>query len=325
MEIQRTLTKESFWTKYNRSQTKEKILFLRLLNELCNILPKKYKSKGNKPLELSHIIFCLTMKNYCLKSSRRIIGELEICRRIGLIDKVPHFNTLLNYLKNPSLTYVLQDLIRFTALPLKAVEKRFCCDSSGFGSSVIHDRWSQIRQQYQKHHKYFKAHITFGVLTNVVTSCRITKGSVADSPMLKDMVDETAENFNMEEFSADKAYSSRANLEAIWKYNCLPLIPFKENAKPQKGGLIWTEMYNFFKQNNELFMKKYHLRSNAETGFYMIKQKFGDLTCMRNEVGSINDVLCKILCHNICVLVQEIFILNIDFNFAQLKSKVAQV
>ena len=71
-------------------------------------------------------------------------------------------------------------------------------------------------------------------------------------------------------------------------------------------------------------MKKYHLRSNAESGFHMIKSKFGDLTQMRNETGAKNDVLCKILCHNLCVLIQELFNLNLDFSFAQLRKQLAQ-
>ncbi len=324
MEIQKQLLKEGFWTLYNKSQTQEKVLFLKLLVELCNTVPTKYRTRGIKPIELSHVIFCICMKSYCLKSSRRIIGELEICKRLGLINKVPHFNTILNYLRNPCLTLVLHELIKLTSLPLKAIEKKFCADSSGFGNSVLDDRWSQIRQQYSKHHKYYKAHITFGVLTNIVTSCRVTEGTRADSPMLGEMVDETAKSFEMEEFSADKAYSSRANLQKIWEHGCLPLIPFKENARSRRGEMIWTEMYNFFKKNNELFMKKYHLRSNAESGMHMIKSRFGDLTQMRDGAGAINDVLCKILCHNLCVLCQEIFLLGIDFNFAQLKKEVAQ-
>lgn len=325
MEIQEKLTKETFWTLYNKSQTKEKILFVKLLKELTDSLPKKYKSRGKKPLELPHIIFCLAMKTYCLKSGRRIIGELELCHRAKLIDKVPHFNTLFHYLKYPGITEVLYELIKLTSLPLKAIEKRFCCDSSGFGNSILHDRWSQVRKLYQKHHKYFKAHITFGVLTNIVTACRITNGNQADSPLLPEMVEETSKNFKMEEFSADKAYSSRSNLEKIWSKGCLPLIPFKSSSNPRKKNVgIWQEMYKFFKQNNEEFMKKYHLRSNAESGMHMIKSRFGDLTQMRNEIGAKNDVLFKILCHNICVLIQEIFNLNLDFSFAQLKEEIAQ-
>lgn len=323
MEIQKTLEEESFWTKYNKSQTKEKVLFVRLLKELCDTLPRRYRIKGKKPLELRHIIFCLCMKTYCLKSGRRIIGELDLLNRATLIEKVPHFNSLFNYLKNEDITFVLEELIKLTSLPLMSIERKFACDSSGFGNRILDDRWSVIRNKYSKHHKYYKAHITFGVLTNIVTSCKITEGTRNDSPMLKDMVDETSKNFKIEEFSADKAYSSRENLQKIWDKGGLPLIPFKKNTLPRKKGYgIWGEMHKWFNENNELFMKKYHLRSNAESGFFMIKSRFGDLTQMRNQTGAMNDVLVKILCHNLCVLVQEIFFLRIKIDFQEIKKKM---
>lgn len=310
--------KESFWTKYNKSQTKEKLMFVKLLKELCDLLPSKYRTTGRKPMELSHVIFCICMKNYCIKSSRRVIGELELCRQAGFIEKIPHFNTLLNYLKNPNLTFILQELIKITSLPLSSIEKKLCGDSTGFGTRVVHDRWSVVRQNYSKHHKYLKLHASFGTLTNIITSCRVTEGTKSDSLVLPELVNETCENYKPEEYSWDKAYLSRDNFEVIWNNNCLPFIPFKSNSHPRKRGSgIWREMFEFFEQNNELFMKKYHLRSNSESGFHALKSKFGDLTTMRNEVGMINDVLSKCLCYNLCVLIQELFVLGIDVNFAQ--------
>lgn len=317
METQSKLfEKKGYWTKYNQSQTQEKIIFLRLLYEICQTLPEQ---------RLSNQVFCCCMKQYGIKSARRLIGDLELCKRAGYIDKVPHFNSVLNALQNSSLTSVFEDLIKLSAMPLRAIERKFCCDSTGFGLTTIHDRWSQIRQQYSKHHKYLKAHIAFGTLTNIVTACKITEGTSNDSPMLPGLVEETAKNFQLEEWSADKAYLSRQNLQAIFEYGALPLIPFKNNSTGKKrNSPIWQEMYKFFQMNRELFLKKYHLRSNAESGFFMIKQRFGDLTYLRNETGCINDVLAKVLCHNLCVLCQELIILGIDINFAQLSKEIAQ-
>ncbi len=84
-------------------------------------------------------------------------------------------------------------------------------------------------------------------------------------------------------------------------------------------------MHKFFEDNNELFMKKYHLRSNAESGFFMIKQRFGDVTNMRNETGIKNDLLSRMVCHNLCVLCQELLLLGIDINFAQFQDFIAQL
>ena len=71
MEIQTKLFKDpKFWTKYNESQTKEKTLFLKLLKEVCDVIDDKKRKD---------MIFCICLKMYTLKSSRRLIGELQLC------------------------------------------------------------------------------------------------------------------------------------------------------------------------------------------------------------------------------------------------------
>ena len=189
------------WTKYNKSQTQEKVLFLELLKDLCDILPKKWKYECRRPIQLHQIIFSICVKSYCLKSGRRAVSELKLCEKLGYIKKICHFNTIFNYLKNPKITLVLQELIKLTSLPLRSVETKLCGDSTGISTSVLGDRWSVIRQNYSQHHKYMKIHASFGTLTNIITSCRITKANVHDSKMFSELVDESCENFNPKEYS----------------------------------------------------------------------------------------------------------------------------
>ena len=79
--------------------------------------------------------------------------------------------------------------------------------------------------------------------------------------------------------------------------------------------MIWGRMKKYFDEHNEEFMMHYHKRSNAETVFHMIKRKFGQGLNSKSEVGQINEVLCKALAHNICVLIQEMYELGIDPTF----------
>jgi len=156
----------------------------------------------------------------------------------------------------------------------------------------------------------------YGVHTNIVTSCRITEGTSNDSSHYKHLLETTANNFKMEEVSADKAYSSRENLEITSGYGAIPYIPFKSNSTGNaKGYMVWNEMFKFFMNHPEEFGKKYHLRNNSETGMAMIKMKFDGFVRCKGEVSQTNEILCKILCHNICVVIQEMFIqkINVDF------------
>ena len=47
----------------------------------------------------------------------------------------------------------------------------------------------------------------------------------------------------------------------------------------------------------------------------MVKGKFGDSVRSRSDVGQINEVLCKVLCHNIWVLIEHIYALCIEPSF----------
>lgn len=81
--------------------------------------------------------------------------------------------------------------------------------------------------------------------------------------------------------------------------------------------MAWKKAFQYFKSNREEFLRRYHLRSNAETGFFMIKNKFGDFCRSKNNVAQENEILCKILCHNITILIQEMFLHNIEINFLE--------
>jgi transposase len=67
--------------------------------------------------------------------------------------------------------------------------------------------------------------------------------------------------------------------------------------------------------NREHFLQHYHKRSNVDTTFSMIKMKFGEVVKAKLPVGQVNEVLCKILCHNLCVLIQSIYELKLEPTF----------
>ena len=307
------------WKEYNRAQTKEKLLFYKLLDELLNVIPERTYTFGRPRKSLRDMIFCCMIKIYTGASSRRLISDLELAKRAGYVSEVPHFNTVLNYFDDSAMRMVLHYLITVSSLPLKQVEQMFAIDSSGFCTGRF-DRWVDIRNNFGLRAKkgYVKAHISCGVKTNIVVSAEITRGTVGDSTMFESLATQTAENFNMKEVSADKAYSSRDNLELANKLGAMPFIPFKSNATGKAGGSpIWAKMYKVYAEKYLEFAEHYHKRSNVESTFAMIKRKFGDFVRCKSERSQSNEVLCKILAHNLVVLIHEIFELKIDVDFSK--------
>lgn len=63
-------------------------------------------------------------------------------------------------------------------------------------------------------------------------------------------------------------------------------------------------------------MGHYHKRSNIESTFSAIKRKFWDSVRSKTDVAMVNEVLCKILAHNLCC-VQEQHELGIEPLFWQ--------
>lgn len=310
--------KPNNWGAYNNSQCKEKILLLTLLKDLCKTLDNGYSyiGKGRKPMPSDHMIFCMCLKVYSGTSSRRIISDLELCKRKGFLGTTPHFNSILNYFNSRAITHKLKYLIRLSALPLAQLENKFAVDASGISERKYLPRWSKIRQDYRMHRQYKKIHCICGTSSNIVASVIVTDGRKADSPYFKTLLKEAAENFDISEVSADMGYLSRDNMKFADDLGITPYIPFKKNSKSMAGGArIWNKMYRYFKDNPEEYAKHYHLRSNSESTFFMIEQRFGKFVYSKNEQAQKNEILCKILCHNICVLIQEIFLSKIDIDF----------
>jgi len=88
--------------------------------------------------------------------------------------------------------------------------------------------------------------------------------------------------------------------------------------------MLWKKMYHYFMLNNEEFLQHYHKRSNIEATNHMIKSKFGDCVRSKDWVAQVNEVLCKIICHNISCVIMEMFTMNIQPDFVREVSKVSE-
>lgn len=150
-----------------------------------------------------------------------------------------------------------------------------------------------------------------GVQTNVVMAVEIHGKDAADSPLLKPMLALTAARFQVNEVSADMGYLSETNYQAIVDTGAKGYIPFKSNCSASREG-IWNTMFHFFHLHREQFLARYHQRSNVESTFGMMKAKFGDGVRSKTETAMKNEVLAKILCHNICCLIAAMYELNLD-------------
>jgi transposase len=296
------------WPAYNAAQKCEKQRFQVMLHDLCQSIPEPPANpQGGRPsVPIRDAIFSACFKVYSTVSGRRFTTDLQAALDSGHIGRAPSYNTLFRVFESPETFDILRALVTVSASPLKAIESNFACDSSGF-TGCRYDRWIE--------HKYGSpTHVMVGVKTNIVTAVEIFDKDANDGVQLPKLLNTTTKQFTVKELSADLAYSFEKNLWAVDAVGAAPLIPFKSNASPAKGGL-WAKMFHYFQIHREEFLSRYHQRSNVESTFSMIKRKFGDSVRSKTDVAMKNEVLAKLVCHNICCVNQEAFELGIDPGF----------
>src|SRR5581483_10824873 len=86
-------------------------------------------------------------------------------------------------------------------------------------------------------------------------------------------------------------------------------------SQPGEAGTLWEKMFLHYTLHTDEFLPHYHQRSNVESTFSMVKAKFTDHVRSRTEDAMTNEVLCKFLCHNICVVHQSQVELGIEAIF----------
>lgn len=304
------------WPAYRAAQISEKETFLALLHNLCQAIPEPPQGMGRPRIPLRDAIFAACFKVYSTFSGRRFMTDLREAHEHGQISRCPCYNSIFNVLEDPDTFEVLKSLVVASALPLKAIETNFACDSTGF-SGCRYDRW--IEEKYgapelRTRRAWIKCHAMVGVKTNVVTAVEIQGQHTNDGTQLPALVETTANRFTINEVSADLAYSTHENLLNVVLAGGKPMIPFKHNASPGQGGL-WAKMLAYFQLNRDEFMQRYHLRSNVESTFSAIKRKFGDSVRSKCDVAMKNEVLAKLVCHNIVCVIHEMHESGVDPTF----------
>jgi transposase len=231
---------------------------------------------------------------------------LEEAHRRGHLSRSLHPNKVNCYVEEAELAPYLRAMIVRSALPLRTVETEFAVDSSGFSTSRF-IRWFDCKHGVERReHDWVKVHLACGRRTQIVTAAAIYNRDAADSPILPELLNTTREAFAVKEMSADKGYLSVENVEAIFDAGGVPFIAPKVNTTGAAGGLF-EKMYHFYQYGRDEFLQHYHKRSLIESLFGAVKRKFGDSVRSKTPVAMKNEVLAKLVCHNLfCVILSQL-------------------
>ncbi|MCP4920929.1 MAG: transposase [Proteobacteria bacterium] len=300
------------WSKYDAGQMNEGDNFVQLLHGLCQCIGEPAQTGRGRPrLALADVVFSAVLKQYEGKSLRRLQSDQRRLQDQGYTLKVVSFNSLARYMRDPAMMPLLRKLVQESASPLADIEREIAMDASGFSTSV---RFNHLDNKHGngkgKRKDYIKAHAACGTVTKICTDLVVTlntgKGT-GDPSNFKPLLQGTSLHFDIDKVLADKAYSTHAILQAVHDMGAVPYIPFKDGSTDKHGPDIWKRMYHFVQLNEAEFLSHYHQRSNVETMFSMVKQKFDRHLKAKDEIGLMNEVYCKFLAHNIVVLANAMY------------------
>jgi transposase len=308
------------WSAYNTAQENEQRLFKNILKILCEMIEEPEPVRGRPPVPLKDIVYCAAFMVYNKHPARGFNESLNELMNQGYISRVPHHNTICLYLRKEFLEIIITKLIEIASLPMRVIESQFAFDSTGL-TTHRYARWVDDRTKEEKIlRQWVKIHLGCGVTSNIVTTAVVTRGEASDSRQFGHLVNKTACNFNMSAVSGDSAYLSGENMRYVVAAGALPLLRFKSNnvLDPYKSkSNIWENLLRLYKERHWVYMSHYNKRNNVEATFSMIKRKFGEHLLTTDHQAQISEALLKVLCHNICVLIQSFYELDVPITFPE--------
>ncbi len=147
------ITYPQVWSAYDKAQTQQKDLFMKLLHDICQTIPEdpRPRGKGRPKLPVRDMVFASGLKVFTTFSLRRFMSDANAAKQLGYIERTPHFSMVSEYMEKEELTAILNELITISSLPLKSVETKFAIDSSGFRTTKFGDYCREKHGTEQEH------------------------------------------------------------------------------------------------------------------------------------------------------------------------------
>ena len=179
-------------------------------------------------------------------------------------------------------SYQLSDLLH--------VERCMATDATGT-STTCYSSWYSIRVcKKSRRRDHLMVHISIGTKSNVVVAIDVRNKKGGDNLIFRSHVKRVDKTFDVDEWSGDRAYLSRANCDAVHEIGAEPWFKLKSNTTAKaRGSLTWKKMVSISKEHPEIADPKYHKRSNVESTNSAKKRKFNNFvrgklpTSQRNE------------------------------------------
>ena len=307
----------------NAAQQWERRIFFKILDAAIMFMsiPDGYKGTGRPSIPLQEKLKICCIKQYNMRGARRSVYDVETARNNGylFVPKISnnYFNRINDYMKDEELTPYLQQLIHVLSEPYAGLEKNFAVDGSGMKTSYGKYSYRYIRKDKKEKRKYIGLHLITGGNSKIVPYAIVSKGYKHDNNFFKPLVRETLKLFEIKEIYGDSAFFDDSNQKFCHAHGIKEYIKPKKNTILHKFGKeIWNNSIDRYMKDLHLGEnRRYTLRNNVESCFFMVKSVFLDFLRHKTFSGRVNEALTRVACHNIRVLVYGYFKKEIKFPF----------
>jgi transposase len=242
---------------------------------------------------------CVFMKIFLGRTYDTIEAYLKsnqlVAQHLG-VEELPGQSVIARGMSKMPMSYI-RLISRLVTFQMRRRGMNVAVDSSGF-SLKTSSKWFDIRiKRKSTKRDYIKLHIVIDVETGIILHFTITNWKGSDSKEFKRLIKDLP---RLNKAAGDKAYSSRANCQAVADKKGKPFLCFKANATAKaKGFPAWQISFNAYTDNPDEWMDEYHIRSIVESVFSSIKR------CLGSDIKSIKgwlkrrELAIKVLAYNI--------------------------
>lgn len=276
---------------------------IKLLVDMERFHERHKGKRGRRPARkqdiLKSILFLEKLKCPICESG----GLLQIFKYTLGLKTVYKPRTLYKYRASPVLTVILEKLVLESALPEWVNEDLAGADATGLPHSKG-KTWLGDKSNPNKYREYDKVHAIMGLRSLVIPAVKITRGTWHDSPQFEYIVNKALPQGDIDAVTADSGYISRDNCELVREHGATPYIMPKENAvfRPEPTD-AYEKSVLFATRFPNRFHETYRWRTKCESAFNACKNATGERLRGRTPTSRRNEALCKIIIHNIRMVV----------------------
>jgi transposase len=308
----------------DEAAVREKGEFMLLLSELCRTVESQLPATRRPRLPLHDVVYAMALKTYLTFSTARSMHDVGQAKEKGFIGEIPHHSSIDKYMQAKGVTPYLEELIRRSSLPLRPFERDFAIDSTPFESCHFYAHKNKKTGEVVIGRRGVRLHIICGVRSHIITAAMVSASYKHDTKFFEPLLRMThALKFNIDSIAGDKGYFSERNMLLAKELGVKAYLTPKRNASAEgkNRSQEWRDSVSQYRENEENSAKHYRMRSNVETTFSIIKRVFGNRLRTKLTTAQVNEVLCKVLCQNLRVLIQYKFQLGIKLDFSAERSE----